>query len=266
MLRVFFNRRWWWTTLLVVAATSVMLRLGFWQLERLGQRRAFNADISRRLQTPPLALDADPTGLGDLSGMKYRPVVARGEYDYSQEITLVNQNWEGQPGVHLVTPLIIEGSEQAVLVDRGWIPYADAAPEHWGKYAEPGPVEVKGTIWLADSKLETRGNGAASDRTWFWVDVDGIQARASRPLLPFYIQQSPEPGRDTLPHRIEPDVQLSEGRHLEYIITWFSLAAVLGVGYVRYVLRLSPPAAKRAPGGARFNLAPRVLTKEKELK
>ncbi len=248
LLKALFNRQWWWTTLLVIAATGVMLRLGFWQMDRLAQRRAFNAEISLRLQSPPLTLDADLSGFEDLTGLKYRSVIARGEYDYSQEIALVNQNWQGQIGVHLVTPLIIEASEQAVLVDRGWIPYEESAPESWAKFAEPGPVEVRGTVWLADSKLAAMGDGMASDRTWFWVDVDGIQARDSHPLLPFYIQQAPEPGRAALPYRIEPDVQLSEGRHLEYVITWFALAAMLGVGYVRFVLRLSPPAAKRAPG------------------
>ncbi len=265
MLRLFFNRRWWWTTLLVIAATTVMLRLGFWQMERLAQRRAFNAEITLRLQAPPLTLGADLSGLEDLTGLKYRSVVARGEYDYSQEIALVNQNWQGQPGIHLVTPLIIEGSGQAVLVDRGWIPYTDAAPENWPlrEYAEPGTGEVRGMVWLADSKMATAGDGAASDRAWFWVDVDGIQAQVSYPLLPFYVQQSPQPGRDALPYRIEPDVQMSEGRHLEYVITWFSLAVVLSVGYVKYVLRLSPPAANRALGGARFNLAPRVLMKKR---
>ncbi len=265
MLRLFFNRRWWWTTLLVMVVCGVMIRLGVWQMDRLAQRRAFNAEITLRLQAPPLTLGASPQNLEDPASLKYRSVIVRGEFDYSQEIALVNQNWQGQPGVHLVTPLIIEGSEQAVLVDRGWIPDADAAPENWPlrEYAEPRPVEVRGTVWLADSKLATMGDGAASDRTWFWVDVDGIQAQVSYPLLPFYVQQSPQPGRAALPYRIEPDAQLSEGRHLEYVITWFSLAAVLSGGYVRYVLRLSPPAAKRAPGGARFNLAPRVLTKKR---
>lgn len=258
MVRIFFNRRWWWTTLLVVAATGVMLRLGFWQLDRLAQRRAFNAEISRRLQAPPLTLGASPQNLEDPASLKYRSVIARGEYDYSQEIALVNQNWQGQLGVHLVTPLIIEGSEQAVLVDRGWIPYADAAPENWGKYAEPGPMEVTGWIRLT----ETAAQGTAIQplpqewtAEWFRVDIDRIQTQVSRPLAPVYIQQSPWDGtavelpsqRAGLPYRSELNLDLTnEGPHRGYAVTWFALAATLGVGYVRFVLRLSPPAAKRA--------------------
>ena len=43
--RTFFNRQWWWTTLLVLLGIALLLRLGFWQLDRLAQRRAYNADI-----------------------------------------------------------------------------------------------------------------------------------------------------------------------------------------------------------------------------
>ena len=64
-----FNRRWWWTTLLVIAGVAVLIRLGFWQLDRLDQRRAFNAYVAERWNQAPFdvnqhAIPADLSKLG----------------------------------------------------------------------------------------------------------------------------------------------------------------------------------------------------------
>jgi surfeit locus 1 family protein len=203
------------------------------------------------LQTPPLAF-TDLSGLGDPTSLKYRSVIMRGQYDHSQEIALNNQNWRGQPGVHLITPLIIEGSDRAVMVDRGWIPYAESTPEKWSKFAEPGPVEVKGWILLTDPTPGSAQVGNAPERSlsWFRVDIDRIQAQVSHPLLHVYIQQSPTPSRTGLPYRSELNPDLSEGPHLGYAIFWFSFAAMLGVGYGRFVQQKSAPVSQMPRLGA----------------
>ena len=118
-----FSRRWFLTTLLVLVGMGVLARLGIWQLDRLDQRRAFNARVQAQIDQPPLDLDAK--GLNaDLTNMEYRQVVVTGEYDHSQEIAIRNQYWGNEWGVHLVTPLKIDGTEQAVLVDVTLIPLA----------------------------------------------------------------------------------------------------------------------------------------------
>jgi cytochrome oxidase assembly protein ShyY1 len=53
-----FSRRWFLTTLLALAAVGVLIRLGIWQLDRLSQRRAFNASVIAQQTAAPLALGA----------------------------------------------------------------------------------------------------------------------------------------------------------------------------------------------------------------
>jgi surfeit locus 1 family protein len=113
-----FSRRWLLATLLVAAAMAVMVRLGIWQLDRLEQRREFNARVLAQINQPALVLKG-PALQADLASMEYRPVVVEGEYDFSQQVALRNQVWENQAGVHLLTPLRIAGTEQSVLVNRG---------------------------------------------------------------------------------------------------------------------------------------------------
>lgn len=241
MLFRMFSRKWILTTLLVVAAVAVMVRLGMWQLDRLEERRAFNARVLAQVDQPPLELSG-PGLQADLYNMEYRETVVTGEYDHSQEVALRNQAMNGQWGVHLITPLRIAGSDQAVLVDRGWIPAEDYTSGNWGKYAEPGQVEVRGVIRRPQTRPEigrrsdaipTPGEGRLA--AWNFVNVSGIGQQIPYPLLPVYVQQAPDPSGPEYPIRTQPELQLSEGSHMGYAIQWFLFAAILGLGYPFFI-------------------------------
>jgi len=237
-LRALVSRRWLLTTLVVLAGMAVLVRLGLWQLDRLEQRQARNALIVAQLSAAPLDLNAGSLP-ADLSGVTNRRAVARGEFDFAQQVALTLQTWEGQPGVHLVAPLRLEGREEAVLVDRGWIPYEDSAPEEWSRFDETGTQTVGG--FLQPSQPPPRGSARAaaeegSQREWYRVDVQAIQAQVPYPLLPVYLLQTPgENPRTSPPYRPEPQPDLSEGRHLGYAIQFFLFALILGAGYARVV-------------------------------
>lgn len=246
---VFFNRQWWWSTLLVLVAILVMMRLGFWQLGRLEQRRARNAEITHQLALPPLFLTGNEPLPADLASLKIRRGTARGEFDFSRQVALKHQNWMGSPGVHLITPLIIEGGSRAVLVDRGWIPQAEALPERWSQFDEPGPVTMLGFIQLSQSLPQSRigadqagervdNSGRIAQTKWYRVDIAAIQDQLPYELLPVYIQQSPPAGSNgSLPYRSEPEFDLSDGPHMGYAIQWYIFALILGIGYARYVIK-----------------------------
>jgi len=241
MLRLLFSRQWWWTTLLVIAAVGVMARLGVWQLDRLAERRAFNARVTGQQAQPPLVLSGAALD-ADLSAMEYRAVTVVGQYDHAQQVALRNQAWDdGQAtarvGVHLLTPLVIAGSDRAVLVDRGWIPQASAAPEQWRQFDEPETVEVRGVIRRSQDRPDFGGvpDPAGHLLAWNLVSVERIDEQVPYALLPMYIQQSPDLTWTGLPYRITPKLDLSEGSHLGYAVQWFSFAVLLGVGYPFYV-------------------------------
>ena len=79
---------------LVVAAVCV--RLGFWQLARLGERRARNAAVAERLHEAPSSIDALP---GDTARRHYRRVALVGRADYARELVLVNRTRDDSSGV-----------------------------------------------------------------------------------------------------------------------------------------------------------------------
>jgi surfeit locus 1 family protein len=239
--RAFLTPRWLLTTLLVLLATAVMVRLGIWQIERLEQRRARNAQYERVMALPALDLN-QPFSPADLSAAVYRDAVVTGRYDFDAEVILRNQVWEDRPGYHLLTPLVIEGTGQSVLVDRGWIPLEDGSPQNRAAYAETGLVSVRGR--LMPQQQETKIGGAVDPEltagqtrldAWNWINLERISLQVTQPLLPLYLLAAPDPAGSSLTQRSLPEVDLDEGPHLGYAAQWFIFALILIVGYPVYV-------------------------------
>lgn len=251
------SHRWWKTSLLVIAAVIVMIRLGLWQLDRLDQRRAFNARVEEQLAQSALEISEENLR-ADLYNMEYREAIVLGEYDHDRQVVLRNQDWQGRLGVHLLTPLIIQGSDQAIMVNRGWIPYEDFEAGKLSKFDESGLVEVNGVIRRSQTKPRIGGRadqipaeGEPPLQAWNWINVGGIAGQLPYELLPVYLQGSPEPSRDQMPYRTQLELDLSEGSHLGYAFQWFTFALILAIGYPIYVSReekrLSTPTSKGKP-------------------
>src|SRR5437667_4395589 len=103
-----------------IPVAILFVRLGFWQLSRLHERRAKNAEVRLGLARPAIDVANDTTDLAP-----YQPVRARGVFDYDRQVVIEAVGFEGTPAVVVVTPLRFpDGS--AVLVERGWVPSPDA--------------------------------------------------------------------------------------------------------------------------------------------
>src|SRR6266850_7467319 len=165
-----------------LAVAIVCVRLGVWQLDRLGQRRARNAILAARLALPPLVV---VRGTAPDSGRERR-LIARGVYDFAHELIGPGRSFDGTPGVALVTPLrLADGS--VVFVDRGWVPSPDAYHVDQALYRESDTATVEGV---------------------------GVVPPQGRSDVAYVLQQSgPDPARG-LPRRWPPPV-LDDGPHLD---------------------------------------------------
>lgn len=231
-----FKRRWILTTLLVLIAAAIMVRLGFWQLERLAGKRAYIDDALAEINADPLVLRGDETDL-DAQDLRYRRATATGEYDFEHEILLKSQLYQGQTGYHLITPLRIAGSERAVLADRGWVPLAEAV-ERLSEYQEPGIRQVEGRIEPEDRRPQGAMLPEGFEREWYRVDIGGIQNQTPYELLPFTLALTPDDVYTGLPNRNPPEIILDEGPHLGYAIQWFLFAIVVPIVYAVQVRKI----------------------------
>ena len=238
MLLKMFNRRWWWATLLVVLGVLFLARLGTWQLDRLSQRRTQNTFVAARWNQEPLDInrEAIPTDLGALG---YRRLMVEGTFDYENQIVLSNQQMpDFAPGVVVVTPLRLPDNK-AVLVARGLLYYNDVQEGKLAQYNEASAATVVGMARASETNPDT----PIPDKPlleWHRVDIPAIQHQMPYELLPFFIEQLPEPGRSTVEmplRQIPEDVQMigDEGSHFSYAIQWFSFAMMFGVGYPFFI-------------------------------
>jgi surfeit locus 1 family protein len=244
------SRRWLFKHLMALLVLLAMIRLGFWQLDRLQQKREHNAAVLEALEQPPVPL---PTENLDPERLAFRRVQVRGVFDHEQSMVWRNQQLDDINGLHLLTPLRIDGSEHAVLVDRGWLPPALAEPEERAAYAVAGEVVVEGIARrsqprpdhpLAGHDLPLPGETRID--AWLRVDIERMQEQIPYPLLPIFIQQTPPPGADpqALPRPVAA-IDLDEGPHLSYALQWFTFSGILVIVYALLIRQEIAHAAAR---------------------
>jgi surfeit locus 1 family protein len=205
----------------------VCARLGVWQVERLRERRGANVEALEARSAPPVLLGAETTGDSSLIG---RQASAAGRYDHAHDLVLRGRAYQGAPGIEIVTPLVFEGGRTAVLVNRGFVPSADAVTVETDSLREPGAVRVKGIALAVPS-----GQGKPLERsgrtTWARLDLEALGSRLPYSIAPVYIRQLPDTALPRFPRRLEPPA-IDDGPHLNYAIQWFAfsiMAVVFGI-------------------------------------
>jgi surfeit locus 1 family protein len=225
-----------------VGIAAVCVRLGFWQLSRLEERRTTNATIAAGLARPVDTIDAASAD----AEPSYRRVSAAGRYLTRHELLLYGRAFDGSPGDHVLTPLRLDGGG-TVLVDRGWIPFrADRTVPVAEALPPEGVVAVEGILLPPeDAPAFPEGEaGSVVDA----ANVAQIANATGLDLIPVVLLlQTQEPantGDLPVPAPLPPR---DEGPHLSYAIQWFSFAAIAILGYVLLARRGRRPVTASAP-------------------
>jgi surfeit locus 1 family protein len=234
--------------LLCAIISAVFISLGFWQLGRHRERQAVVASQTRRIAAPPLdrggALSSD-------AELDYRRVTLSGRYDVSNEIVVMNRTRQGAPGVHVLTPLLLQDTDTAILVNRGWVYSPDgssiellrwragiAFPESAGGLS--GPVDVSGLLLPFSDSAEEAPPRSGSDtaRRMPRLQRGRLIRMLPYPLAPKYVQLLAADSivRRGVPTPVPPPT-LSLGSHLSYAIQWFAFAVICVVGCAALLLR-----------------------------
>lgn len=194
-----------------VTGTAILIGLGVWQVQRLAWKEAVLAEINGRIAAAPQALPTRPDAETD----RYMPVEVTGEFLPGEIHVLVSVKRVG-PGYRIVAPFLTETGRR-ILIDRGFVPTPDkTAPRALGAATVAGNLQ-----WPRESDSFTPEPDLASN-TWFARDVPAMaSALDAEPLLVVAASQT-DPGVTPLP----VDTAGIPNDHLEYAITWFSLALI----------------------------------------
>jgi cytochrome oxidase assembly protein ShyY1 len=240
--RFLLTRRWLGYAALTVLLATVMVLLGFWQLDRYHQRSAVNARINasatvepapieRVLTDPPANGTGHRVGAAPPANAAWTRVTVTGRYDKAHEILVRNRTVEGAVGFEVVTPLVRDDGT-AVLVDRGWVP-----PAPGGAIAMPdvppapdGTVRVIGRIHLPESRAGRmeRVDGVLATRRIAPVEIADV---VPYPLLGAYVtMQQQDPPADRRFTEVQPE-QENALQNGGYVLQWWTFAAMTFFGF-----------------------------------
>jgi len=247
---------------LVVALLAAIgcIRLGFWQLSRLSQRRARNALVSARFSQPMVPL----TSLRPESTSMLRRASVTGTPDFGHEVVLAARTYQGSPGVDLFTPVRVPGSDTAVLVNRGWIYAPDGMSVDLRGWRE-STTDFVGYAELLPPGVPTRPDGVLrrDARVARELDQVTVESLLPYPVSRLYLVATQQDTTKPVGQRVArlPPPALDEGPHLSYAIQWFAFATIAIVGGITVAVRGMRDAGsgpRNAGGGPRDALAPRI--------
>jgi surfeit locus 1 family protein len=240
-------------TLGVLAGAALCVRLGFWQLSRLHEKQALNAALSAAESGPVLIVDGEPP---PAERTRHRVLEVTGRFDEGHQFLLSGRAHDGTPGVEVVTPLQVAGSPTAVLVNRGWLPAADAATARPQEYPEPAERVVRG---LAEELRHGAGGPPvrtlASDSVTLWsvrwLDADSVAPRLPYAVAGYALREFPGPGVPERPRRTRPR-PYNEMMHISYAVQWFLFATIMlggsaALAWSRRRRGAAPPGPETSP-------------------
>ena len=220
---------------LSVLFVGLTTSLGFWQLRRRIQRLAQNAEVVSRLADPPVPVRQLTH---DSAALHYRRVYLNGRYDYSRQLKIVYRSRDGSPGINIVTPLRIAGTDTAVLVNRGWVYAPDGRTVDLSRWREADSLADTGYARPLFRAFSGPPGLPGRPDSYRWLDLGALRSRLPYPVYPFVIVLEGNPdSHGKIPPRIPPP-PLDEGPHLSYAIQWFSFAIIAVVG-MYFFLRTS---------------------------
>jgi surfeit locus 1 family protein len=207
----------------------ILLGLGTWQVQRLGEKEALLADIASRQAMPPVPLSDILALQAGGTDVEYRRVTVDGVFDHTKERHFLATQ-DGQPGYHVYTPLILADG-QVLFVNRGFVPLQMEKPETRAAGNPQGQVHMVG---LARKKLGSKPSSMVPDNDiarnmFFWKDLDAMAQSTGFPdsgVLQIFVDADATPNPGGYPQGGVTIIDLPNN-HLQYAVTWYGLAAAL---------------------------------------
>lgn len=251
--------RWILSHLFALSLIVGFLSAGFWQLDRLDQRRTANQLIENRalVAAQPLATvlagaaDDDPDGLA----LDYVRVEVTGRFVDGEVVRVANRTQDGRGGDWVVgTFRTADG--RLLLVNRGFLLRQETTAP-----APEGEVEIAGWLRRTRTKGLLGADDAGVELRIPRLNVADVEARIGDDLVPWWLQLDTIDGVDpaeanavlagaadeaVTPRPIELD-SLDEGNHFSYAVQWFIFATLSIVIYGLLLRRLARVARPGSP-------------------
>lgn len=234
-------------------ALLVLLKLGFWQLDRLAWKESLIVQVEEGVSKAPVGAPGPSNWQGLAEADDYRHVSVTGAF-LQGAVFYYNALSDpagpfGGPGVMTYAPFeTVDG--WVVLVNRGFLPQdLESARREPALVLPQGRMELTGLLRLSEKPNWTTPETDPSDNIWFARDTQAmgeVLGIAPDVLAPYSIDLdagfTPQGG---LPQAGETIVRFKND-HLGYALTWFGLAATLVGVFLTYAAGVIWPRGRQA--------------------
>ncbi len=205
--------RFWLSGLFALLGLALLLGLGSWQIQRMGWKQGLLAEMDARLLSPPVALPASIEPARDA----FLAVRARGRFTGEDRLVMASRKGVGAGWLVIAAFETAEG--RRLLVDRGFLP--DAARDR----PRPAiPAEIVGNLHWPDEVDRFTPAPDPARGLWFARDVPVLATELGTEPALIVLRSTSEPAPPARPTPL--DTAHVPDNHLNYALTWFSLAAI----------------------------------------
>ncbi len=222
-------------TLAYLCLLPVLLALGNWQLGRAEAKRELIQQQQQRAASD--VLDFTAAIAADAEALRYRRVEITGQYDPAHQFLLDNQISEGKAGYYILTPFLVQGTEQAVLINRGWVPVnrnrliLPDLPIHTLETTLTGRINYFPVVGIKLAGAEIPGDGWPS--LVQVADSEMLAKKLGYALLPFQVELDKDLA-DGFKREWQTATVMPPEQHIAYALQWFGLALTLTILFFWY--------------------------------
>lgn len=215
-----------WPAVIALIGFSILIGLGLWQLERKTWKEGLIAALAERVAAEPIDLPppAQWSALASSSD-EFRRVRMRVTFSADSRPAWLYTGASAlrddvkSAGYFVFAPARLAGGQQ-IVVNRGFAPDRTAPPAE-------GSFEITGYLRWAEKPGWLVSPHDSSGETWLIRDPAGMAAaRGWGSVATFYVDMETSVPM-VVPPRPGPLKVTLKNDHLNYALTWFSLAAVL---------------------------------------
>jgi surfeit locus 1 family protein len=220
-------------TIATLVVCPLLASLGFWQLDRAGEKRELAASFAAGQLRPVEPVNKQM--LLKLDSLQWKPVAGTGKYS-PVLVLLDNRIRDGVVGYEIISPLAIDDGT-TVLIDRGWVPgganreslpSAEAINIVANYRGNLGPPPSTGiAINKHNVDVETLAEQVFRVQK---IDFDVLAAKLKMPLIPslLYLHNESRHGykRDWATPGFKPE------KHEAYATQWFIMAIIVAGLYI----------------------------------
>lgn len=213
-----------------LAGMALFIYLGLWQS---GKGDRLEADLSQRAARHSLGPVAVGAALVDAGQLQNAPISVTGVYEPQWQFFLDNRQENDLPGVHVITPLKIDGSETRILINRGWVGWTHGRQVMPVVPTPQGIVQVHGLAFVPSTKkfFLIPEPQQESSKLWERLDLARFEKLLGAPLQPVVLLQNGDDAADGLVrHWSAPENKVA--MHRGYAFQWFGMAVALLVFFL----------------------------------